>query len=227
MNQLQKRETHWSKFAADFDAGNDYVIGKANMALILDKVARQKALGKTLELACGSGIYSEVLAKEADTLTCTDWSEAMVETTRRKLAAIPHVTVEKANCLDLPYSDNHFDTVFAANLLHILAEPGKAVGEAKRVLKPGGRLIALDFTFDGMTLWRRLGLMFRYVRTYGLPQSQRRDLHMQDICTLVQDHDLAVQESALLGDTVHAAFVVAIKGRRRPLCTGSRGKASG
>lgn len=208
MNQLQKRETHWSKFAADFDAGNDYVIGKANMALILDKVARQKALGKTLELACGSGIYSEVLAKEADTLTCTDWSEAMVETTRRKLAAIPHVTVEKANCLDLPYSDNHFDTVFAANLLHILAEPGKAVGEAKRVLKPGGRLIALDFTFDGMTLWHMVGLMFRYVRRYGLPQSQRRDLSLPALCALLENEGLSIHESALTGDTVKAAFVV-------------------
>jgi ubiquinone/menaquinone biosynthesis C-methylase UbiE len=209
------KETHWSRFAADFDAGNDYVIGKANMALILDEVARQTALGKTLELACGSGIYSLVLAQEAGELNCTDWSEEMVEATRSKLHALPHVTVERANCFDLPYPGDHFDTVFVANLLHILSEPEKAVAEARRVLKPGGTFIALDFTFDGMTVWRTLGLMWRYVRTYGLPQSQRRDLSLQALCTLLENGGLAIQAAELIGDTVKAAYVIAKVGGTR------------
>jgi ABC-2 type transport system ATP-binding protein len=214
MRQPQE-ETHWSRFAADFDAGNDYVIGKANMALILDKVARHIALGKTLELACGSGIYSLVLAQEAGELVCTDWSDAMVAAARDKLAVLPHVTVEKASCFDLPYPGAHFDTVFVANLLHILSEPEKAVAEARRVLKPGGTVIALDFTFDGMTVWHRLGLMWRYVRTYGLPQSQRRDLSLPALCTLLENGDLAIQAAELIGDTVKAAYVIARVGGTR------------
>jgi ubiquinone/menaquinone biosynthesis C-methylase UbiE len=209
LSQIQKDETHWSRFAANFDADNDYVIGEPNMALILDKVAKQKDLGRTLELACGSGIYSQVIAREADELVCTDWSEAMVEATRAKLHTLSHVTVEKANCFDLPCPDNRFDTVFVANLLHIIPEPGNAVAEAKRVLKSGGRIMVLDFTFDGMTLLHTLGLMFRYFRKYGLPQSQRRGLSVLEIRTILENNGLQIQEATLIGDTVKAAFVVA------------------
>jgi ubiquinone/menaquinone biosynthesis C-methylase UbiE len=40
----------------------------------------------------------------------------------------------------LSYPDGSFDTVFAANLMHVISDPAKAVAEARRVLKVGGRL---------------------------------------------------------------------------------------
>jgi ubiquinone/menaquinone biosynthesis C-methylase UbiE len=209
MNGALEVGRHWSRFAASLDADNDYVIGKANMALILDRVSKQRRLGRTLELACGSGIYSQVIAKEASKLLCTDWSDEMVEATRTKLRSLAHITVEKANCFDLPYSDGCFDTVFVANLLHVIPEPGNAISETKRVLTSGGQIIVLDYTFEGMTLLQTLGLMFRYFRKYGFPQSQQQSLSRQEVCTILESKDLQIQEAALLGDTVKAAFVIA------------------
>ena len=59
-----EKEKYWSKFADDFEELNNYVVGKSDMDIILNELSKQKNLGNTLELACGSGTYSELLAKE-------------------------------------------------------------------------------------------------------------------------------------------------------------------
>ena len=49
----------------------------------------------------------------------------------------------------LPYADGSFEVVIAANVLHLLPEPDKALDEAARVLAPGGLLIVPTFTHAG------------------------------------------------------------------------------
>ncbi len=129
---MEQKEVFWSKTANDFEEKNNKIVGAKSMQIVLDALAEEINLGNTLELACGNGTYSKVLVRNAETLTCTDWSEEMVAETKRRLKNFPNIKVEQANCFRLPYADDSFDTVFMANLLHIIPKPEKALAEAKR-----------------------------------------------------------------------------------------------
>jgi ubiquinone/menaquinone biosynthesis C-methylase UbiE len=98
-------------------------------------------LGNVLELGCVNGTYSKVLDRKAKTLLATDFSDEMVSASKARLKEFGNIKIEKANCFDLPYPDEKFDTVFMANLLHIIPEPEKAIAEVKRVLVPKGGLL--------------------------------------------------------------------------------------
>ena len=156
-NITMEKETYWSKFADDLEERTNYVVGKNDIEIIESFVSEQKALGKTLEVGCGNGTYSKILILEAENLTATDFSDEMVAVAKERLKGVENVSVEKANCFNLSYPDSSFNTVFMANLLHIIREPEKAVAEGKRVLKKNGRLIVISFTTEGMTFFNKLG----------------------------------------------------------------------
>ena len=129
-----EKETYWSKFADDLEERTNYVVGKNDIEIIESFLSKQKALGKTLEVGCGNGTYSKILIREAEHLIATDYSDEMVAVTKERLKGMGNISVEKANCFSLSYPDSSFNTVFMANLLHIINEPEKAVAEGKRVL---------------------------------------------------------------------------------------------
>lgn len=115
-----QKEIYWSRFADDFEERNNYVIGKADLDAMLAKLSKLKELKNVLELGCGNGTYSRIIAKNADQLLATDFSDEMANASEVRLKSISNITVEKANCFNLPYADNSFDTIFMANLLHIV-----------------------------------------------------------------------------------------------------------
>ena len=93
-----------------------------------------------LELATGTGVIAHGIVHEAASIEATDASAGMIDVARshsrsRKL----HFSVQDMRYL--PYADGSFEVVIAANVLHLLPEPDKALDEAARVLAPGGLLI--------------------------------------------------------------------------------------
>jgi ubiquinone/menaquinone biosynthesis C-methylase UbiE len=208
---MKTKETHWSRFAADFEERNNYVVGKAENELILRKVAEQKALGRTLELACGGGRYSRVLAKEAELLYATDLSDDMLAVARMKLEPFSNVRVEKADCFNLPYEDGTFDTVFMANLLHVIPEPEKAVAEAGRVLKDNGNVIVVSLTSEGMSLLNKVGMAYRYFKKFGKPPSHGQKLTVEIAHEMVESQGMAVKAAELIGNNMKAVFLIARK----------------
>ena len=144
------REVYWSRFASDFDRRNDYVAGRRNIEAILEVLARQHLSGNGLELGCGSGRYSEVLADKADHFRATDYSEDMLAVTRSRLEHYPNTVVEKQSCFALTYPEAAFDFVVMVNLLHVIPDPEKALAEARRVLKKKGKMIVVGFTMEGL-----------------------------------------------------------------------------
>ena len=103
-------------------------------------VARLIRPGDTvLECACGTGAISAAIAPTCARVVATDYSEGMLKQARKKLARFPHVVVEQADITDLHYADDSFDAVVAGNVIHLLPEPGDALKELKRVVRPGAR----------------------------------------------------------------------------------------
>ena len=204
-----EKETYWSKFANDFEERTNYVVGKNDMELIETFLSKQKALGKTLEVGCGNGTYSKILILEAENLTATDFSDEMVAVAKERLKGVENVSVEKANCFNLSYPDSSFNTVFMANLLHIIREPEKAVAEGKRVLKKNGKLIVISFTTEGMTFFNRLGMIYRYLKTYGKPSPTAQTLTVQKTRDMVKNCGFEIEEAKLIGNNSKAIFIIA------------------
>ncbi len=101
---------------------------------------------RILELGCGAGaLWTENVHRVPPDwkVVLSDLSPGMVEEARRVLRHSP-MTCEflVADVQMVPFADERFDTVIANHMLYHVPEVSKALSEARRVLKPGGRLLA-------------------------------------------------------------------------------------
>ncbi len=129
-------------------------------------VARLIRPGDTvLECACGTGTITAAIAPACARVVATDFSEGMLKQARKKLARFPHVVVEQADITDLHYADDSFDVVVAGNVIHLLPEPGDALKELKRVVRPGGTIIVPTYVIPK----KRAHTMFlRLISRFGV-----------------------------------------------------------
>ena len=86
-------------------------------------------------------MISKAIAPVCKSLTATDFSEGMLKRARKKCSKFPNITFQMADIMSLNYADESFDVVIAANVIHLLDQPYKALAELDRVCKTGGRLI--------------------------------------------------------------------------------------
>jgi demethylmenaquinone methyltransferase/2-methoxy-6-polyprenyl-1,4-benzoquinol methylase len=104
-----------------------------------------------LDLACGTGDLSIAVAGASASVRVTggDFSSKMVEIGRAKVVAKGldgRVIIELADALSLNYPDNRFDGATCAFGARNFADLDRGLSEMARVIKPGGRLVILEFT---------------------------------------------------------------------------------
>jgi len=106
---------------------------------------------KVLEVGCGSGIDAVEFAKYGAFVTAIDFSEVAVELTQ-KLAkeAGQKIAVVEASANRIPYKDNTFDCVYSFGVLHHIPEVEEVLSEIQRVLKPGGKVMAMLYHKDSL-----------------------------------------------------------------------------
>lgn len=117
---------------------------------IMTRIAREAALlrGKhLLEVGCGMGYDSLEFLTRGVRVTATDLTPNAVKLARRhfEVAGVHAEDVRTANALELPFTDETFDAVWANGVLHATGDTARAVREVRRVLKPGGRAIVSHF----------------------------------------------------------------------------------
>jgi ubiquinone/menaquinone biosynthesis C-methylase UbiE len=210
-NNTSTRETYWSRFATDFEKRNNYVAGFKEIHRLKEKLLENKNLGETLELGCGDGVYTETIASNSDKLVATDWSDEMVEVAKQRYNKYEKIEVKKEDCNNLSFDNNSFDTVFMANLLHIIPTPEKAIDECKRILKADGQLIILSFTMHGMKFFNKLGMLYRYIRTYGKPPQDSRVLTPLNVKKMLTECGFKKIDIALIGNKMKVVYAIAKK----------------
>jgi ubiquinone/menaquinone biosynthesis C-methylase UbiE len=117
---------------------------------IMERIEREAALlqGKhLLEIGCGMGFDSLEFLKRGVRVTATDLTANAVRLAQRhfELEGVIAEEVRAANALDLPFADGTFDAVWANGVLHATGDTQRAIREARRVLKPGGRALICHF----------------------------------------------------------------------------------
>lgn len=119
-----------------------------------------RATGKVLELGIGGGL--NLAYYDPDKVTSVTGVDPSAEL-RARAALAPHdprlaVEVVDGTAEALPFPDKSFDTVVCTFTLCSVASPKKALAEARRVLKPGGRLLFCEHGLapdPGVARWQR------------------------------------------------------------------------
>ncbi|MBP2703202.1 class I SAM-dependent methyltransferase [Microbispora sp. RL4-1S] len=143
----------YDSFAEAYSAENEtslvnaYYERPAMLALAGDVAGR-----RILDAGCGSGPLSAALRERGAVVTGIDVSAGMLALARRRLG--DDVALHVADLNDrLPFADGAFDDVVASLVLHYLEDWGPPLAELRRVLRPGGRLIAsVDHPFVAYTI---------------------------------------------------------------------------
>ncbi|CAB4567390.1 MAG: demethylmenaquinone methyltransferase [Actinobacteria bacterium] len=121
---------------------------KATTAIIAPKTGMQ-----ILDLAAGPGSSSEPLYKAGATVFATDFSEGMLAQGRK---ARPYLNFSKADALNLPFEANRFDVVTISYGLRNTVTYEKALIEALRVTKAGGRIVIAEFSQPTNRIFRTI-----------------------------------------------------------------------
>ncbi|HVG44779.1 MAG TPA: class I SAM-dependent methyltransferase, partial [Longimicrobium sp.] len=168
----------YDRLAGDYD--RRWAAYNARSLALLRPFVTEAELGDVLDLACGTANLLPRLEEwgaRVRRYTGADVSREMLRAARPKVDAssIP-ATLEAADAAALPFPDASFDTVVSASALHDLPAPERALAEVRRVLRPGGRLLLLDWSRGRLTM-RALNVVLRlsgdsFRRMYSLVEVQ-------------------------------------------------------
>ncbi|HKH15057.1 MAG TPA: class I SAM-dependent methyltransferase [Solirubrobacterales bacterium] len=120
---------------------------------------------RVLDVATGTGMVARALVERYRcSVVGIDQSRDMLAGARRALAARPDLAARiellQGEAEWLPFADSEFDHLTFTYLLRYVDDPGATLTELARVVKPGGRIAALDFGLPDPPLWRPLWRLY-------------------------------------------------------------------
>ncbi len=125
--------------------GKDYVPGKSWKSLA-EALLRLMPPMVIADLGAGDGSFSLLLAQQATKVIAVDASGKMIDFGREQALrhGIENVDFRLGDMEELPIEDAAVDLVFFSQSLHHALHPDRALQEASRILRPGGRIAILD-----------------------------------------------------------------------------------
>jgi ubiquinone/menaquinone biosynthesis methyltransferase len=137
--------------------------------LTLVQMLKIKGDETTLDIACGTGDITFEIARRLNSGQALglDITQGMLDIAERKRreARAANVSFHRGDIMRMPFPDETFDCVTGGYALRNVPDVAGALVEIRRVLKPGGRFLSLDFGHPGNALYR--WLYIRYLIVVG------------------------------------------------------------
>jgi ubiquinone/menaquinone biosynthesis C-methylase UbiE/DNA-binding transcriptional ArsR family regulator len=140
-------QDYFASHAAEWDRIRKLHVTDAAVEAAIKAAVADRPVDALLDLGTGTGRMLELFGPDISRGLGLDMSLDMLAMARARLdrAGLRHCTVRQGDIYDLELPKNSFDLVIVHQVLHFLDDGGRAIREAARVLRPGGRLLVVDF----------------------------------------------------------------------------------
>ena len=171
---------YFAKVAPSWDELRQLHVPEEAVEAAILKALHGRVVDLLIDLGTGTGRMLELLKDHYRRAIGIDASREMIAVARAKLAAgnIRHAQVRLGDLADLDGSTGRADVIVIHQVLHYFDDPGRAIAQARRALKPVGEMLVVDFAPHELEFLRsehahrRLGLsegqMLGWARTAGL-----------------------------------------------------------
>jgi len=184
-----KMRAYFDELAGKF--GRNYVPGRSWQGLAETLLTLMPPM-VIADLGAGEGTFSQLLARRSKKVIAVDNSEKMVEYGQElaRKHGVKNLEYRKGDLEDVPIRDGAVDLAFFSQALHHAQHPDRAVSEASRILKPGGRIVVLDLLRhsheEARELYADLWLGFtevevtRFLRQAGFKNIETSIVHSEE-----------------------------------------------
>jgi ubiquinone/menaquinone biosynthesis C-methylase UbiE/DNA-binding transcriptional ArsR family regulator len=140
-------QAYFHHHAAEWDRIRKLHVADAAVEAAVRAALADKPIRALLDLGTGTGRMLELFAPDIERGLGLDLSLDMLALARARLdrAGLQHCSVRHGDIYNLALPRDSFDVVILHQVLHFLDDGPRAVAEAARVLRPGGRLLVVDF----------------------------------------------------------------------------------
>jgi len=139
------RQRRGTRVGENVAGSDDEAANRALHRAILDLTVTAP-VGDLLDVGCGRGAILKLLASRANRAVGVDIDANARQLARAELmlAGIPNCSLRKGDMYRLPFDDAEFNTIIIDDVLANAKKPVRALEEARRLLKPGGRMFILE-----------------------------------------------------------------------------------
>lgn len=143
----EQAAAYFARHAADWSRIRALHVPEEAVEEAIVEALGERKFESVLDLGTGTGQMLQLLGPRARRAVGLDVSPAMLAVARANLdgAGLRHVQLRQGDLYALPADLARFELVILHQVLHFMDDPARAVREAARVLKPGGRIVIVDF----------------------------------------------------------------------------------
>lgn len=145
--RAQAAEAYFGENAGQWDEVRALHVDQQKVDAALEKVLFAAPVDEMLDIGTGIGSILEMAGPRVKSAIGIDTSREMLSVARLSLdrAGLRNCQVRQADMYSLPFPAARFDLVTLHMVMHYAEDPGRAIMEAARVLRPGGRMVVVDF----------------------------------------------------------------------------------
>ncbi len=186
--RAEAAQAYFKAHASEWDKIRALHVAEKDVENAMDEALGRGPFSFLVDLGTGTGRILELFGPRASRALGIDLNHDMLAYARMKLerAGLAHAQVRHGDLYNVPLPDGAADAVVLHQVLHFLDDPAAAIGEAARLLRPGGRLLVVDFAphelefLREQSAHRRLGFapdqLVRWLESAGLRLERFRDL---------------------------------------------------